>query len=54
MNTFGFINSMLKGTDESDENVPRLESAGVILLVRFNIVNNDYQQDSRFFINLFL
>ena len=32
--------------NENDENVPDLEITEVIL-VHFNIVNNDYQQDSR-------
>ena len=32
--------------DENDENVPNLEITEV-LLVHFNIVNNDSQQDSR-------
>ena len=32
--------------DKSDENVPHLEIAEVVL-VHCNIVNNDYQQDSR-------
>ena len=32
--------------DENSENVPRLEITDVVL-VHFNIVNNDYQQDSR-------
>ena len=33
--------------DENGENVPHLEITEVIL-VCWNIVNNDYQQDSRF------
>ena len=32
--------------DKNDENVPHLEIAEVIL-AHFNIVNNDYQQDTR-------
>ena len=32
--------------DENDENVPNLEITEVVL-VHFNIVNNDSQQDSR-------
>ena len=32
--------------DKNGENVPRLEITEVVL-VRCNIVNNDYQQDSR-------
>ena len=32
--------------DKNGENVPRLEVAEVVL-VHFNIVNNDYQQESR-------
>ena len=32
--------------NENDENVPNLEIAEVVL-VHCNIVNNDYQQDSR-------
>ena len=32
--------------DENGENVPHLEITKVIL-VHYNIVNNDYQQDSR-------
>ena len=32
--------------DENGENVPHLEITEVIL-VHYNIVNNDYQQDSR-------
>ena len=32
--------------DENGKNVPRLEITEVVL-VHFNIVNNDYQQDSR-------
>ena len=32
--------------DKNDENVPHLEIAEVVL-VQCNIVNNDYQQDSR-------
>ena len=32
--------------DENGENVPHLEIAGVVL-VHWNIVNNDYQQGSR-------
>ena len=32
--------------DENSENVPHLEITDVVL-VHFNIVNNDYQQDSR-------
>ena len=32
--------------DENRENVPHLEITEVIL-VHYNIVNNDYQQDSR-------
>ena len=34
--------------DENFENMPRLESTKVVL-VKCNIVNNDYQQDSRVF-----
>ena len=33
--------------DENGENVPHLEITDVALLVHCNIVNNDYQQDSR-------
>ena len=32
--------------DKNDENVPHLEIVG-LLLVHCNLVNNDYQQDSR-------
>ena len=32
--------------DKNGENVPHLETAEVVL-VHYNIVNNDYQQDSR-------
>ena len=32
--------------DKNDENVPHLEITGVVL-VHFNITDNDYQQDSR-------
>ena len=32
--------------DKNGENVPHLEFIGVVLVL-FNIVNNDYQQDSR-------
>ena len=32
--------------DENSENVPRLEITAVVL-IHCNIVNNDYQQDSR-------
>ena len=32
--------------DKNSENVPHLEITEVVL-VNFNIVNNDYQQDSR-------
>ena len=32
--------------DENDENVPHLKITEVVL-IRCNIVNNDYQQDSR-------
>ena len=32
--------------DKNSENVPHLEISGVVL-VQWNIVNNDYQQDSR-------
>ena len=32
--------------DENDENVPNLKITEVVL-IRCNIVNNDYQQDSR-------
>ena len=32
--------------DENDENVPYLEVTEVVL-VHWNIVNNDYQQDSK-------
>ena len=35
-----------KTKDKNSENVPHLEITGVVL-VRCNIVNNDYQQDSR-------
>ena len=48
MDTFGFINFMLNGKDENGENVPRLKSNEVVFLVHCKIVNNDYQQDSRF------
>ena len=34
--------------DENSENVPRLEITEVVL-IHCNIVNNDYQQDSRVF-----
>ena len=33
--------------DENGENVPNVETSEVVL-VHFDIVNNDYQQDSRF------
>ena len=32
--------------DKNDENVPHLQSTEVVI-VHCNIVNNDYQQDSR-------
>ena len=35
-----------KATDKNGENVPHLEIAEVVL-VHCNIVNNDYEQDSR-------
>ena len=38
--------------DKNDENVPHLQSTEVVI-VHCNIVNNDYQQDSRVFIDLF-
>ena len=42
---FGSTNSKITARKNS-ENVPHLEIAEVIL-VHFNVVNNDYQQDSR-------
>ena len=39
------INKIKITKDKNDENVPHLEIKGVAL-VHFNIVNNDYQQDS--------
>ena len=38
--------------DKNGKNVPHLEITEVIL-VHCNIVNNDYQQDSRVYIRLF-
>ena len=38
--------------DKNDDNVPDLEITEVIL-VHCNIVNDDYQQDSRIYIRLF-
>ena len=34
--------------DKSSENVPHIETTEVVL-VQYNIVNNDYQQDSKVF-----
>ena len=39
--------------DKNDENVPHLDITEVVLLVHWNIANNDYQKDSRVFIHLF-
>ena len=39
--------------DEDGENVPNLEITEVVL-VHCNVVNNDYQQDSKSYIHLFL
>ena len=50
---------LLEGTkskrtkDEYSENVPHLEITEVVI-VHFNIVKNDYHQDSRLCIHLFL
>ena len=33
--------------DKKGENVPHVEITEVVLLIHCNIVNNDYQQDSR-------
>ena len=33
--------------DKNTENVPHLEMTEVVVVVHCNIVNNDYQQDSR-------
>ena len=38
--------------DKNCENVPHLEITEVLLLVQCNIVNNDYQQDSEYYIHL--
>ena len=38
--------------DKNGENVPHLEITEVVL-VHFNMVNNDYQHDSRVYILLF-
>ena len=46
MNTWGTENKITK--DKNGENVLHLEITEV-LLVHYNIVNNDYQQDSRVF-----
>ena len=45
MKLFGSTKSKITN-DKNDENVPHLEITEVIL-VHYNIVNNDYQQDSR-------
>ena len=45
MKTFGSTKSKITKA-ENGENVPHLETTEV-LLVHCNIVNNDYQQDSR-------
>ena len=45
MKLLGSTNSKVT-KHENDENVPRLEITEVVL-VHCNIVNNDYQQDSR-------
>ena len=39
--------------DKNDENVPHVEVAEVVL-IHFNIVNNNYQQNSRVFRHLVL
>ena len=41
-----------KTKDKNGENVPHLEITEVVL-VHFNMVNNDYQHDSRVYILLF-
>ena len=45
MKLLGIIESKII-KDKSTENVPHLEITEVVL-VHYNIVNNDYQQDSR-------
>ena len=45
MKLFGITKSKIT-KDENDENVPRLEITKVAL-IHGNIVNNDYQQDTR-------
>ena len=45
-NTFKIKNGYSEIKDKNGENVPHLEIAEVVL-VNCNIVNNDYQQDSR-------
>ena len=45
MKLLGIIESKII-KDKSAENVPHLEITEVVL-VHYNIVNNDYQQDSR-------
>ena len=39
-------------TDKKSENIPKLESAEVVL-VHFSLVKNDYQHTSKFYLVLF-
>ena len=45
MKLLGSIKSKIT-KDENGENLPHLEITEVVL-IHFNVVNNDYQQDSR-------
>ena len=46
MKLFGSTKSKI-AKDKNDENAPYLENTNIVL-VHCNIVNKDYQQDSRF------
>ena len=52
MKLFGSTKSKVT-KDKNGENVPNLKKTEVVL-VHHNIVNNNYQQDSRVFYTLFL
>ena len=45
MKSLGSNNSKIS-KDKNDENVPHLKITEVVL-IQYNVVNNDYQQDSR-------
>ena len=52
MKLFGNNKSKIN-KDKNSENIPHLDITEAVL-IHCNIVNNDYQQDSRFLYNFFL